>query len=121
MSCGAVGRSTDHCEVVAVCDISEDAARRRMAEWKAKKYYTDYRKLMEDPEINAVERLHAAEALAHSANSQEFVSGSIHLWSTFRSPAEDYGDLRNSAAFSFEISRTGILTSFSIGLPPRCS
>jgi predicted dehydrogenase len=65
----------DHpkCELVAVCDISEDLARRRMKEWGAKKYYTDYNQLMADPEINAVEillphRLHlpAVEAAARA-------------------------------------------------------
>jgi len=61
----------DHpkCELVAVCDISEDLARRRQKEWGAKKYYTDYEKLVADPEVNAVEillphRLHLPAVLA---------------------------------------------------------
>jgi predicted dehydrogenase len=49
----------DHpkCELVAVCDLSEDLARRRVKEWGGKKYYTDYEKLLADPDIDAVEIL----------------------------------------------------------------
>jgi predicted dehydrogenase len=61
----------DHpdCELVAVCDISEELARKRMAQWGARKYYTDYRKILEDNDIDAVEilsphRLHHPMVLA---------------------------------------------------------
>jgi predicted dehydrogenase len=49
----------DHprCHVAAVCDINADLARRRMAEWGAERYYTDYHQLLADPEIDAVEIL----------------------------------------------------------------
>ena len=49
----------DHprCEVFAVCDVREDIARARMAQWKARKYYTDYQKLLSDPDLDAVEIL----------------------------------------------------------------
>ena len=61
----------DHpkCDLIAVCDISEELAKRRQEEWGAKKYYTDYEKLVADPDINAVEillphRLHLPAVLA---------------------------------------------------------
>lgn len=63
----------DHpgCELHAVCDICEELARRRQQEWGAKKFYTDFEKLLADPEINAVEillphRLHLPAVLAAS-------------------------------------------------------
>ncbi len=49
----------DHpaCRVTAVCDISEDVARRRKEEWGADRHYTDYRELLASPDIDAVEIL----------------------------------------------------------------
>ena len=43
--------------IAAVCDSDEEAALRRRAEWGASKHYTDYRKLLEDPAVEAVEIL----------------------------------------------------------------
>jgi len=61
----------DHpgCELAAVCDISEELARKRMAQWGAQRYYTDYRKILDDNDIDAVEilsphRLHHPMVLA---------------------------------------------------------
>lgn len=61
----------DHprCKVVAVCDVNEEILARRKKEWGADKAYTDYRKLLADPEIDAVEilaphRLHAPMVIA---------------------------------------------------------
>lgn len=61
----------DHprCQVAAVCDIVPDLAKRRMKEWGADRYYTDYQKLLADPEIDAVEilaphRMHAPMVIA---------------------------------------------------------
>ena len=45
------------CEVVHVCDIDEDLARRRMMEWGASRWTSDYKELLADPEVNAVEIL----------------------------------------------------------------
>ncbi len=39
----------------AVCDSDEELARKRKKEWKAAKLYTDYREMLQDPEIDAVE------------------------------------------------------------------
>lgn len=49
----------DHprCEVHAVCDVNEDLVKMRLGQWKAKKAYTDYQKLLADPDIDAVEIL----------------------------------------------------------------
>ncbi len=43
--------------IVAVCDSDEAIARARAAEWGAGRIYTDYRELLSDPEIDAVEIL----------------------------------------------------------------
>jgi predicted dehydrogenase len=49
----------DHprCEIAAVCDINPEIARRRQQEWGARRSYTDYRELLRDPDIDAVEIL----------------------------------------------------------------
>lgn len=49
----------DHpaCEVVSVCDIDENIARTRMREWGADRYCTDYKELLADPDVDAVEIL----------------------------------------------------------------
>ncbi len=41
----------------AVCDPDEEKVRRRQQEWQAEKAYTEYRELLADPEISAVEIL----------------------------------------------------------------
>jgi predicted dehydrogenase len=41
--------------LVAVCDRDESVARQRQQEWGAQKTYTDYERLLVDPDINAVE------------------------------------------------------------------
>jgi len=43
--------------IAAVCDSDEATALRRRTEWGAAKHYTDYRKLLEDPAVDAVEIL----------------------------------------------------------------
>ncbi|MFZ0667184.1 MAG: Gfo/Idh/MocA family oxidoreductase, partial [Acidimicrobiales bacterium] len=45
------------CDVVAVCDVHEEAARNAAERWGAPKVYTELDKMLEDPEINAVEVL----------------------------------------------------------------
>lgn len=42
-------------EIYAVCDINEEVAKKRVQEWGCKKYYTDYKELLEDSNIDAVE------------------------------------------------------------------
>ena len=42
-------------EVYAVCDISEDRVRERATAWAAAKSYTDYREMLDDPDVDAVE------------------------------------------------------------------
>ncbi len=49
-----------HCDLArlhAVCDLDETLARRRASEWGARRVYTDYRALLADPEVDAVEIL----------------------------------------------------------------
>ena len=41
--------------LVAVADIADGVAERRSAEWGAGRWYSDYRELLADPEIDAVE------------------------------------------------------------------
>jgi len=55
-------------EIGAVCDSAPGVAERRAAEWKTAHYYTDYRALLEDPEVDAVDiitphNLHAPMAI----------------------------------------------------------
>ncbi len=45
------------CEVVAVCDINPETAARRAKEWGARRHCGDYRDLLADPDIDAVEIL----------------------------------------------------------------
>ena len=44
-----------HAEVAAVCDRDAALVRQRQQEWGARKAYTDYRALLADPAVNAVE------------------------------------------------------------------
>ena len=58
----------DRARIVAVCDIDEQLAVQRAGQWGAKKTYTDYRELLKDPEVEAVEillphHLHASVAI----------------------------------------------------------
>ncbi len=46
---------SDAARIYAVCDVNEKTCDRRMSEWGAEKKYTDYRQLLEDPAIDAVE------------------------------------------------------------------
>ena len=55
-------------ELVAIADVDEAMVKQRAEEWGVKKYYTDYRKVLEDPEVDAVEiivphHLHAKMAI----------------------------------------------------------
>jgi len=49
--------ASDKAEIAAVCDVVEEKAKDRMKLWGAKKYYTDYNKLLKDDDIDAVEVL----------------------------------------------------------------
>ncbi len=56
-------------ELVAVCDLDEQTAEARAAEWGVERVFTDYGDLLGDPEIDAVEictptRTHAAMCIA---------------------------------------------------------
>ena len=42
-------------EIYAVCDVNEDIARTRAEEWGARRWFTDYRELLAEPAIEAVE------------------------------------------------------------------
>jgi predicted dehydrogenase len=58
-----------HARIVAVCDTDEVLARRRAAEWGGARAYTSLARLLDDPEVDAVEvltphHLHAEHAIA---------------------------------------------------------
>ena len=62
-------RDNADAELYAVCDAAEDVARRRAEEWGAARWYTDYRQLLADGAVDAVEiltphHLHAEMAVA---------------------------------------------------------
>jgi len=46
-----------HAELAALCDTDLAILQQRQAEWRARKIYTDYRQLLGDPDVNAVEIL----------------------------------------------------------------
>jgi predicted dehydrogenase len=50
-------KTSKDARIYAVCDANPETAAARKKQWKAVKSYTDYRELMADPEINAVEVL----------------------------------------------------------------
>ena len=41
-------------ELIAICDVNEEKAKKMANVYGAKKYYKDYKKLLEDPEVDAV-------------------------------------------------------------------
>ncbi len=45
----------DNVELVSVCDIVEERAKKTVQQWHAKEYYTDYRKMLTTSEIDAVD------------------------------------------------------------------
>lgn len=64
--------------IFAVCDSDESTCQKRMTEWGATKYYTDYRQLLTDKDIDAVEiltpqRLHEQMAI-DAANAGKHIS-----------------------------------------------
>jgi UDP-N-acetyl-2-amino-2-deoxyglucuronate dehydrogenase len=62
IGCGQISSShlaayrslAEECEVIAVCDVSEAAARRRAAEFEVSEVHTDYRRLLEDERVRVV-------------------------------------------------------------------
>ncbi len=46
---------SDDARIYAVCDSNPEVAEKRKNEWNAEKSYTDYRHLLEDPDVDAVE------------------------------------------------------------------
>ena len=44
-------------EIAAVCDLDEGRARERASSWGASRVYTDFDRLLADPEVDAVELL----------------------------------------------------------------
>ncbi|MBN1573509.1 MAG: Gfo/Idh/MocA family oxidoreductase [Deltaproteobacteria bacterium] len=48
-------KNNKRANLYAVCDANPEVAEARKKEWKAKKAYTDYRELLDDPEVDAVE------------------------------------------------------------------
>ena len=63
--------------VAAVCDADEKTALRRRAEWGAEKHYTDYRRLLEDPAVDAVEIL--TPHTSHVEISLDAIAAGKHL------------------------------------------
>ncbi|MCL6429274.1 MAG: Gfo/Idh/MocA family oxidoreductase [Anaerolineae bacterium] len=62
-------RDNPRAELYAICDVDEQQLRRRASEWGIEKAYTDYRQLLADPDVDAVEvltphHLHAPVGIA---------------------------------------------------------
>ncbi len=62
-------RNNPRARVYAVCDVDADLVQRRVAQWGAEKTYDDYRRLLDDPAVDAVEiitphHLHAEMSIA---------------------------------------------------------
>lgn len=49
--------NNEKAEIYAICDVDERIAKKRASEWGCEKYFTDYKKLLELEEIDAVEIL----------------------------------------------------------------
>jgi predicted dehydrogenase len=47
----------ERAQLYAVCDVDPECATARKEEWKAEKAFSDYRELLADPEVDAVEIL----------------------------------------------------------------
>ncbi len=63
--------------IAAVCDADERTALRRHSEWGAKAHYTDYRRLLEDPAVDAVEVL--TPHTSHVEISLDAIAAGKHL------------------------------------------
>jgi predicted dehydrogenase len=50
-------KNSPDAEIYAVCDANEQVARQRAEDWKAARWFTDYRQLLADPAVDAVEVL----------------------------------------------------------------
>jgi predicted dehydrogenase len=50
-------RGRDDAKIVAVCDTNKSLARKKAEEWGVEKVYTDYRKVLEDKDLDLVELL----------------------------------------------------------------
>lgn len=50
-------RNNKNARIFAVCDTSKDIVIQKKNQWKATKYYTDYKYMLQDPEVDAVEIL----------------------------------------------------------------
>ncbi|MCX7026016.1 MAG: Gfo/Idh/MocA family oxidoreductase, partial [Spirochaetes bacterium] len=70
-------RSVPGVRIAAVCDSDEATAFRRRTEWGAAKHYTDYRKLLEDPLVDAVEIL--TPHTAHVDITLDAISAGKHV------------------------------------------
>ena len=77
VGCGSISQlnapgylSDGRCEIIALCDPIEERAERRAAEWGiAPRIYTEFDRVLDDPEIDAVELLtptnfHASQSIA---------------------------------------------------------
>jgi len=63
--------------IAAVCDADETTALRRRDEWGVKAFYTDYRRLLEDPAVDAVEIL--TPHTTHTAITLDAISAGKHV------------------------------------------
>src|SRR6056297_1340229 len=50
-------QTCDGVKIQAVCDTNQETSEQRRKEWGAAKAYTDYRRLLEDSEVDAVDIL----------------------------------------------------------------
>lgn len=62
-------QNAPNAEIYAVCDIDKERVQQRASEWNATKSYTDYRELLADPDVDAVDisvphHLHATMGIA---------------------------------------------------------
>lgn len=64
-------------QVFAVCDVNEPVALQRKAEWGAARHYTDFARLLADPEIDAVEIL--TPTMLHPAMTIQALAAGKHV------------------------------------------
>lgn len=95
------------CDVVAVCDVDEGAATAAAERWGARSIYTDLPRLLEDPDIDAVEILTPThlhyEHVIDSLNAGKHVSVQKPVTNSV-SEARKLGELASEQGLTLRIS-----------------
>jgi len=89
--------------IYAVCDTNEEIAKKRKKEWKAEKYFTDYKEMVQDPKLDAVEIL--SPQLLHEPMVVEAARAKKHI--ALQKPMTT--DLKSADRMLNAVKNTGIV------------